>query len=390
MQVLTQETRGSAVSAVGHVVFAGGGTGGHLFPGLAVAEQLRRMAPETRITFAGTGSGFERLHVDTAGFEYRAIPSRPGPHSAWEAVRFVADHFVGFHAAHALIRREGVSAVVGLGGYASLAVGRAAAARGVPLVLLEQNAVPGRTTRWLTPSASLICASFPQIRDQLNATCPLRITGNPIRDGIALLRDANGSVAPTRFAGRRRLLVLGGSQGAHALNTAVPRALYKVRHLLGGLRIVHQTGEADAGATRSLYSKLALEAQVIPFISDMPRALAGTHLAVSRSGGTALAELAAAGVPAVLVPYPHAIDDHQRKNAEAVAAAGSSLVVEHPQSGRRLDYRLADILAELLVDQPRLVKMSHDARRMSRPDAAWQVASMIQDLVPARPHRRAG
>ena len=387
-----------------HVIFAGGGTGGHLFPGLAVAEKLSANRPGVRITFAGTGRPLERKHVAAAGFDYVSLPSRPMPRRASEAIAFVVQNVAGYFAAGRLLDQENVAGVVGLGGYASVPMGRAAARRRLPLVLLEQNVVPGKANRWLSRFASLICTSFQQTEEQLGGRAAVRWTGNPIRSlemdlpspdrlsvgvprgvgsnppspdrlSVGARRGAGGegclqgagteySVLGTQYSvlgttgcastglqrslneegHRARLIVLGGSGGARSLNEGVPRALHKVRHLLTGWEILHQSGEAGLDATRDLYRKFALEARVEAFWANLPELLAGSSLAVCRAGGTTLAELSAAATPAILLPYPQAADDHQRKNADVYVAAGAARLLDEREVAGALDDHLADLL----------------------------------------------
>jgi len=365
-----------------------------LFPGLAVAEQLRQMDGRLRITFAGSGSDFERRHVASAGFDYLALASRPLPKSPWETVRFLREHMAGYRAAMRFLRHEQVDVVVGLGGYVSVPMGRAAAARGVPLVLLEQNATPGRATRWLAPSATLICAAFEASRSGLRATCPVRVTGTPIR---LLQRVRAGDVhspESSRAAGaeppHRRLLILGGSRGARDINRLLPAALYKLGTARDGWQIVHQAGESDATATAELYRKFAVSARVVPFLNDVRSELGRTSLAVCRAGGTTLAELATAGTPAVLIPYASARDDHQRANAELFAASAASLMFDTREVQGRADDQLAQTLARLLGDPAERAQMSAAMRRLARPDAAWHVATMVRGLLRPRPVLQAG
>jgi UDP-N-acetylglucosamine--N-acetylmuramyl-(pentapeptide) pyrophosphoryl-undecaprenol N-acetylglucosamine transferase len=362
-----------------HIVFSGGGTGGHLFPGLAVAEQLAMAIPRVRITFSGSGKPFERKCVEDAGFEYLALPSRPLPRGPREAVAFVVENFASYVVARRFLRDQDVSAVIGLGGYASVPMARAAARRHLPLVLLEQNATPGKATRWLARHASLICTAFDATGDALRCRCPVRMTGNPIRLGFEPSRRA----LPSRDA-VRQLFVLGGSGGARSLNESVPRALYKVRPQLAGWRILHQTGESDRDATRMLYEKFGLPASVVPFIDDMPSALAATDLAVCRAGGTTLAELSAAGVPAVLLPYPHAADDHQAANARHFAAGGGCVTIDERQVQGRLDDSLADMACFLLANEDLRSRMSVAMFELARPNAAADVADLIWSIVSSR------
>jgi UDP-N-acetylglucosamine--N-acetylmuramyl-(pentapeptide) pyrophosphoryl-undecaprenol N-acetylglucosamine transferase len=361
-----------------HLVVAGGGTAGHLFPGLAVATALRAGAPGLRITFAGGGKDLERRLVAAASFDYYPLPCRPLPHGAREAVSFVVENLAGYLAAKRFLKEEQVGAVVGLGGYASVSMGRAAVRRRIPLVLLEQNVAPGRATRWLAPAATLLCASFPQTESFLRRCGPLRVTGNPIRPlgTVPFAAPADEANGPAR-----RLLVLGGSGGARALNENVPRAIYKAGAELAGWQILHQAGEAELAATRRLYEKLGLRAVVRGFMADLPAVLSAADLAICRAGGTTLAELAAAGVPAVLIPYPHAADDHQRKNAEVFVAAGGAVLLDEREGPPRLDDRLAAVLAALAPRQQRRSAMAAAMRGLGRPQAAADVAALVWSLL---------
>jgi len=369
-----------------HIVFAGGGAAGHLFPGLAVADHLAHEAPHLRITFAGSGKSFERSRVTRDGFEYFALPWRPFPSRARDAFRFLRDNVAGYYASSWFLREQQVALVVGLGGYVSAPVIRAATRRKIPVVLLEQNAVPSLVTRRLAPKAAMICAAFEEVRSTLQAGSRLRITGNPLPRSLT---DLIHSEWPSRnsgtLGGSKRLLVSGGSGGARTLNHHVPRALHKVRSQLEGWELVHQTGERDLELTRELYRKLDLKATVTAFISNMPRTLIDTDLAVTRAGGTTLAELAAAGVPALLIPYPRAADDCQRRNAAVFAQAGACRVVDQEDVAGRLDDALARVIADLVANELARQKMVQAMLRLGKLDATASVAKCIMELTPA-PH----
>jgi len=361
-----------------------------------VAERLAEAIPRARITFCGVGKPLERQSVAGAGFEYFTLSARPLPRGVGEAVAFVLEQFSSFVAASRFLREERVDAVVGLGGYASAPMARAAIRRNVPLVLLEQNAVPGKATRWLANGASLICTSFDQTRAKLRCRCPVRMTGNPIRRRfltkpqpvVAPLSFKHGGATNGRgFMGenpRRQLLVLGGSGGAHALNENVPPALYKVSRQLRGWRIVHQCGNSDLEATRALYRKFALDAAVEPFLDDMPATLAATDLAITRAGGSTLAELAASGVPAVLVPYPHATDDHQAINARHYASGHGCITIDGRKLAGRLDDELAEKLCFLLANDDLRRRMSAAMCELARPHAAEDVADLVWSIASSR------
>jgi UDP-N-acetylglucosamine--N-acetylmuramyl-(pentapeptide) pyrophosphoryl-undecaprenol N-acetylglucosamine transferase len=374
-----------------HLVFSGGGTGGHLFPGLAVAERLVNMAPQMRITFCGSGKAFEQKQVAQAGFEYLALPARPMPRGAREAVAFVVENFASYLTASRFIAEEKVAGVVGLGGYASVPMAKAATRRGVPLVLLEQNVIPGKATRWLANRASLICTAFDETADQLRSRAPIRVTGNPVRDGFVTNREQafldkgmqDFQTEQTETL-PRQLLVLGGSGGARALNENVPKALYKIREQLAGWTIVHQSGESDFETTKTLYAKFDLPATVEPFLSNMPSTLAKTSLAVCRAGGTSLAELSVMGVPAVLLPYPRATDDHQVANAQFFVDGGGCVKLDERDVEGRLDDELGDRLFFLLANEDQRARMAAAMYALGRPNAAEHVADLLWSVISSR------
>ncbi|MHB1035837.1 MAG: UDP-N-acetylglucosamine--N-acetylmuramyl-(pentapeptide) pyrophosphoryl-undecaprenol N-acetylglucosamine transferase [Pirellulales bacterium] len=389
-----------------HVVFSGGGTGGHLFPGLAVAAQLRAESPKMHITFAGSGREFERRHVAAHGYEYLALSCRPLPRGPWAVLPFLTENMSGYRQARRFLRDRHVAVVVGLGGFASVPMARAAASSGLPLVLLEQNAVAGRATRWLAASAASICLAFDAAGPQLHATGTLEVTGNPIRADLVEAERASLRVVtsehfrtgadrkresvpqtPLKTLRDKRLLILGGSQGAASLNASIPRALSRCVWRLKGWQIVHQSGEQDLARTRDVYRAAGIEAHVEPFFDDLPQLLRHAGLAVSRAGGTTLAELAAAAVPAILLPYPRAADDHQRKNAEVYAATDAARLIDERRCRGPLDHYLAPVLFELLGDPIQRAAMSAAMRRLARPDAARRVATIIRDAVRSSKHR---
>jgi len=386
-----------------HIVFSGGGTGGHLFPGLAVAQRLLGEVPQLEITFVGGGRPFERRQVAAAGFEYLPLPCRPLPRTLRDVFPFVTDSLHGYREARRFLDDTHVSAVVGLGGYASVPMARAAIRAGVPLVLLEQNAVPGRATRWLAPAAALVCTAFAEAGHTLGSRCAVRVTGNPIRPHFTRRPPAaqaggangrrggsgpNGSPSPVDSSngsnGHDRpkvLLIVGGTAGARSLNENVPWALYKVGAALRGWKIAHQSGSDELEATRERYRRLGLQATVVRFIANMPQVLGQTDLVVCRAGGTTLAELAATGVPAILLPYPFAAHDHQRKNADVFSAAGASLTLDERELPGRIDDHLAGAIALLAGNPARRAAMAEAMRGLALPDATWDVATMVRQVA---------
>jgi UDP-N-acetylglucosamine--N-acetylmuramyl-(pentapeptide) pyrophosphoryl-undecaprenol N-acetylglucosamine transferase len=348
------------------IVIAAGGTGGHLFPGIAVADELRRRDPQTRVVFAGTPRGLESRIVPRAGYELVLLPILPlkGIGMA-RTVRGLLALPRALWQASVLVRRLRPRAVLGVGGYAGGPVVLMAALQRVPAVILEPNARPGFTNRVLRPFVRRCACSYPEAARAFGGKGV--ITGNPVRGGFARLPAKEHRPPYT-------VLVFGGSQGSRVLNRALLAAL---PHLPGEdrLRIVHQTGEAMRDEVASAYAAAGRAAEVLPFLDDMEARFAAADLVVSRSGATTCAELTAAGKAAVLVPFAQAADDHQRSNARALEAAGAARMVEEKDlTGERL----AAVVAGCLSDAGRLRAMEDAARALGHPDAAARVADLLE------------
>jgi UDP-N-acetylglucosamine--N-acetylmuramyl-(pentapeptide) pyrophosphoryl-undecaprenol N-acetylglucosamine transferase len=391
------------MAAMPHVLFAGGGSASHLFPGMAVAAHMQRQMPGLQITFAGCGAARERHTVRNAGYHYTTIPAHPMPRSPLEAVRFVTDNVAGYCAARWMLREQRVSLVVGLGGSTSVAVVRAAVARGIPIVLLEQNAVPGRTTRWLSRAAAMVCAAFEEVRPHLHVQAPVTVTGNPSRATFEELyhRTANKragaspppAIAPSASsapnlnvvgdASRRqpRLVVLGGSGGARTINEAVPAAIKKLGDAMSHWQIVHQTGDGQLVETEQRYARQGIRALAVSHIDELAAVLFASDVVVCRSGGTTLAELALAGIPAVLIPFPQAADNHQMANAKVFAAAGACRMIDETQQSGALDAAIARELQPLVTDHYLRAEMGRNMQKLARPQAASQIAAAITDTL---------
>ncbi|HEX7380460.1 MAG TPA: UDP-N-acetylglucosamine--N-acetylmuramyl-(pentapeptide) pyrophosphoryl-undecaprenol N-acetylglucosamine transferase [Pirellulales bacterium] len=345
-----------------NLVFAGGGTLGHLFAGLAVAHELHDLAPATSIHFAGGGSVNERQHVEAAGYTYHNISCRPWPRRPWRAAGFLVNNVRGYLGGRRMLRRLRADAVVGLGGYVSAPIARAAVSLQLPLVLVEQNALPGRVNRWLSRHAACVCASIDS--SAIGRLGQVRLTGAPVRRGF---------LTPRTEAGHEKLLlVTGGSQGAAALNAAVPPALSRCQSLLTGWHVIHQTGHREVEVTRRHYHDLGIAADVAAFV-DLPSLLPHAGLAVCRAGGSTIAELCVTGTPAILCPYPYASDDHQRHNT--VAAGDGCRVVDE----RFPDFlgRLSCTLSTLLANSELRSQMSQAILRRARPNASREIARLV-------------
>ncbi len=354
-------------------LIAAGGTGGHLFPGIAVADELRRRDAAVRVVFVGTPRGLEARLVPPAGYALVVLPVLPlkaqGPAGTLRGLLALPKALVR---AAALVRRERPQAALGIGGYAGGPVALAAALFGARLVILEPNARPGFTNRALKPFAAKAACAYEEARSFFGPKGV--ITGNPVRGGFAALPRKAHEPPLT-------LLAFGGSQGSRVLNEAIVAAL---PHLPAGLRIVHQTGPAMRDAVAAAYATAGREAEVVAFLDDMEARFAAADLVVSRSGATTCAELSAAGKAAVLVPFAKAADDHQRTNALALQRAGAALMLEERDlSGASL----AGAVASLAMEPGRLEAMEERARALGRPDAAARVADLLMQTDQTEPQR---
>ncbi|MGF1465745.1 MAG: undecaprenyldiphospho-muramoylpentapeptide beta-N-acetylglucosaminyltransferase [Sandaracinaceae bacterium] len=360
--------------ALRRVMVAGGGTGGHLFPGLAVVQELRRRQPGLEVTFVGTSRGIESRVLPGRGETLDLIDVTPlHGRTPGELLHSLGRLPGAARQALALLRRRRPDLVLGVGGYASGPVLLAAASRGVPTALLEQNALVGLTNRLLAPLAGRAYVAFESAADQVGRG-RARLLGNPVRQDF--VQAARAALAdPEGFEARAStVLVLGGSQGAKALNETLPMALAALELPARGLSVLHQTGVAMRSEVEAGYREHGVPARVVPFVEDMARAYRDAVLVVARAGATTLAELCAIGRAAVLVPYPFAADDHQARNAEALAADGAAVAIpqRHLTAGR-----LTSAVRGLLDEPGRRRAMAEAARRHGRPDAA---AAIVDDL----------
>ena len=342
-----------------------GGTGGHVFPGLAVADYLREAG--WRVIWLGAKTGMEAALVPKRGYDMAWV-SFSGLRGKGPLAFFLLPGklLLAFWQSARAIFAHRPDVVLGMGGYISFPAGMMAALFGKPLVVHEQNAIPGLANKVLAGVADRVLCAFP------GALKGATLTGNPVRPGIAAI-----AAPESRYAGRSgplRVLVLGGSLGAKALNDVVPRALA----LLAGDRplVTHQSGAQHVESLQQAYSAAGLQAATHAFIDDMAAAYAEADLVVCRAGATTVAEIAAAGVASVLVPYPHAVDDHQTANARFLTDAGAAVLL--PQSELSAE-RLAELLAGF--DRVRLREMARRARSLARPDATSAVAMACAELA---------
>ncbi len=357
------------MSAAPTVLLMAAGTGGHVQPALVVAARL--VAAGLRVEWLGTAAGIESRLVPAAGYRLHRIAIggvRGKGLGGWLAAgpRLLA----ALAAALALIGRLRPALALGMGGYVTAPGGLAAWLSRTPLVIHEQNAVPGLANRLLAPLASRVLEAFPgSFPARRRALC----TGNPVRPEIAALAPPGERLAGR--AGALRLLVLGGSQGARALNRVLPEA---VARCPARLELRHQCGPRQLEAARAAWRAAGLAIEPEPYIEDMAAAYAWADLVLARAGAMTVAELAAAGIGALLVPYPFAVDDHQRHNARPLVEAGAAQLVEE----RELDAAtLAALLEALAGDRARLLEMACRARELARPEAGERVAARCAELL---------
>jgi UDP-N-acetylglucosamine--N-acetylmuramyl-(pentapeptide) pyrophosphoryl-undecaprenol N-acetylglucosamine transferase len=356
------------------IVVAGGGTGGHLFSGIAVVEELRRRQPDLNVLFIGTERGIEARLLPQLGETVAFIPATP---LMGRTLAVLAQSVVklpkAVSRALTLLREHKPDLVLGLGGYASGPVLLAAKLMGIPTGLLEQNAYLGLANRMLAPFVGRAYLAHE------NASCYFKpgralVCGNPVRRSFVEGARMAASDPSGLEARSCHILVLGGSQGAQVLNQVVPEALTRAGLAKRGIHILHQTGESMREAVEKRYQEHGITAEVVPFIEDMARAYASAVLVIARAGATSLAEMCAIGRPAILIPYAHAAEDHQSKNAESLASVGAALVLR--EQGLTADY-LALRVCDLLDDEGRRRTMAEAARRKGRPEAA---AVIVDDL----------
>lgn len=349
------------------VLIAGGGTGGHVIPALAVARELKaRYAAE--VLFVGTARGMENRLVPAAGFPLELVKVGALKNvSLVTRLRTLFDLPRAILQARKIIRRFKPDVVIGVGGYAS-GPGMAAAILGrVPTLAFEPNLIPGFANKMVGRWVSAGAVHFEPTRKYFRNA---RVVGVPVRPEFFNVAAQTQSHPPT-------LLVFGGSQGASAINRAVTAALPEAQRRLPELHVIHQTGERDYNDVQAAYSRAGTSAEVSAFIDNMPQAFSRADLLLCRSGASTVAEITAAGKSAIFVPFPRAADDHQRRNAEVLAQAGAAVLIPEPELTPE---KLAQTVVELLSDKARLQAMSEKARSLSHKDAAGQMAEIAMKL----------
>ena len=346
------------------ILIMAGGTGGHIFPGLAVAHEMRAAGWE--VVWMGARGGMEERLVPPRGYRTAWIRAKAARGKGLlQKLLLPANLLFSFWESARHIRRVKPNVVLGLGGYVAFPGGMMASLLNRPLALHEQNAIAGLANRVLSTVSDKVMVAFPQ------ALKSAEWTGNPVREEIAALPAPEQRFA--QRAGPLRILVVGGSLGAQALNEAVPRALAR---LSTPVSVVHQSGEKHLESLRTHYRDAGVRGELVAFIDDMARRYAEADLVICRAGAVTIAELSAGGVASVLVPFPHAVDDHQSANARFLSNHGAALLL--PQTELSPE-RLASLIGAL--DRAQLLEMARKARALGKPDAARVVAQRCMEIA---------
>jgi UDP-N-acetylglucosamine--N-acetylmuramyl-(pentapeptide) pyrophosphoryl-undecaprenol N-acetylglucosamine transferase len=358
------------------LVFAGGGSGGHLFPALAVDAAIREARPAAWIKYFCSDRKIDSAILDRAGVDFETVPSESS--ARWRTPwRIVVRNWRGYRMAKLRLKELQPDCVIGCGSFASVPTVLAARSLGIPILLLEQNVTPGRATRWLAKHADAICVSTTETEEFLPREMQrIHVTGNPVRPSIVRLRRA----APIAPGNAKQLLILGGSLGSQTLNAQVAPVLVSLPSELAEWRVVHQSGPEQVDALQAQYNAAGLDARVVPFLDSIEAEYARSDLVVCRSGATTVWELACLGLPAILIPFAGAKDDHQTHNARWFAQRGAAEIIDAqgaPQVTRSLSDSLRRLLA-LTEDRARLAAAMH---ALGRPQAADEIVHHLLEVV---------
>jgi UDP-N-acetylglucosamine--N-acetylmuramyl-(pentapeptide) pyrophosphoryl-undecaprenol N-acetylglucosamine transferase len=365
------------------LVIAGGGTGGHLFPGLAIAEEFVSRDPQNQVLFMGAHGGLEERLVPLHGHRLELLPSLKGGLLGLQVARKTMHACQGYMQARKLILEFGAQAVVGLGGYASALPVLVAWGIEVPCLMLEQNVIPGKVTRQLSAFADEVGVQFLQSGRHLHCSRKIKHVGNPLRRNVvdASLKATRRNLETRAIPGEPVLLVLGGSQGARFLNELTVQLWPKVKKVVPNLRVLLVAGRDDGTRASEAFAAAGVRGKVVSFTEAMEDLYLQADVVLARAGATTMAELAAFALPSVLVPYPHAADDHQTANARVFQEAGAAWTF--PQA--RLDQeRLARRIADTVLQPERRRRMAAAAASLARPYAAAEVVDRLERLAGVR------
>jgi UDP-N-acetylglucosamine--N-acetylmuramyl-(pentapeptide) pyrophosphoryl-undecaprenol N-acetylglucosamine transferase len=364
------------------IFLAGGGTGGHLYPGIAVAESLRQKSPDVKCVFLCTTREIDRVILDPTGFEFAVQPIERPVRSISGLLKFWKSWGQTKDLVRQKIKDRSPAAVVGLGGYAAGVAVKLASAQKVPTVLINPDVIPGKANHYLMKRTAAVCCQFEETRQHVSPSRRERlvITGCPIRKEI--------TTAPPKSEAAQRLgldpllstlTVTGASQGAQTINEAVPQALAQTK--MQGWQVLHLSGRNNADSVREAYRSINVPARVIDFTPAMADVWAATDLTVSRAGASTCAELTTCGIPSILMPYPFHKDQHQRLNAKVLQDAGAAVLLDDLRDAKQNAARLLPLIEPLLHDSTKRKAMAESAKKLGKPGAADAVADVILGLI---------
>jgi UDP-N-acetylglucosamine--N-acetylmuramyl-(pentapeptide) pyrophosphoryl-undecaprenol N-acetylglucosamine transferase len=358
------------------VMFAGGKTGGHIFPAIAMAKELKKRYPQSRISFAGTEGGMEAKIVPPLGFELSFIRTKGlSRRSNLSNLLLGIYVFKSLCQAYRLLSLKKPNLVVGTGGYVSFPVVFVAGLKRIPIMLQEQNSYPGISTRFLAHLADIVCLSYPESIRYFGLPGKIRLIGNPIREDLVRGEKEQARKKLHLDEDRKTIFVFGGSQGAHGINMTM---LQSLELLKSECQILWQTGESDYSAITGKVKNQRIKCVVLSFIEDMGSAYAASDIVVSRSGALTLAEITACGKPSILIPFPFATADHQRHNAEALQKQGAARMILQKDLTPE---RLAQDIDSLLADEANLKNMAKQSKKMGKPEAASLLVDEMEKLL---------
>ena len=360
------------------IAFAGGGTAGHLMVGLSTAEEIRSRFNEAEIIFLGTDKKFEKRCVERRGFLFRQMRARKWEKSYKGVFMFIVTTFISVIESILAIRKFNPDIVVGLGGYASVAPIIAAKLHSIPTILLEQNVIPGKANRFLSKWVDEVYCHWRGSLKWFNKANVVRITGTPIRKDILHSQRSRSAEKFGLSSSKKTVLVTGGSQGAQAINEVILRCLPKLEPLSNELQIIHCTGEYGYEAAEAAYKQTNINAFVCSFLDDMGAAFSMADVIICRAGATTIAEITAIGIPSILIPYPHAADNHQYWNAMELASNGGGYLLQQIDLTPE---KIIELITDLFNNKEKYDRMKMFNKGMGIPNAATKVVDNICRVI---------
>ncbi len=360
------------------VVFAGGGTGGHLMVGLSIAEEVRMRFHQAEIVFFGTDKKFEKRCVEQRGFKFRQMHSRKWEKSCKGIFAFTGSMFAGIIESLIALKKMNPDIVVGLGGYASFAPIVAAKLLGFPSILLEQNVIPGKANQFLSRWVDEVYCHWRGSIKWLDKAKIVRVTGTPIRKDVLCGQRQRAAEKFGLNPSKKTILITGGSQGAQSINEVVLRCLPKLEQRSNEVQVIHITGELDYEKVKATYQQMKVDSFVCGFLDDMGAAFSMADIIICRSVATTIAEITAIGIPAILIPYPHAADNHQYWNAMELASNGGGYLLQQIDLTPE---KIIELITDLFNNKEKYDRMKMFNKGMGIPNAASKVVDNICRVI---------